>query len=128
MYFGTGLTAAIVYGALVLFAVYVGWGWISWCRKTPWVPKPKWRTIVATVAFLAGTTSFGLIVGLVVYSTLSGGLRFYDPVLVSFVRWGAMLSFLGLCLTLAGKGGLRIHALVGNLSTLAIWFAVGGLQ
>jgi hypothetical protein len=69
-----------------------------------------------------------LSVGLVVYSSMSGGLRFYHPVLVGFARWGSLLSIIGLCLTLLGKGELRIHALAANLFTLTLWVLVAGLQ
>jgi len=128
MYLGTGVTAVVFYAALILFAVYLRWRWIRWWKRTPRLQPPKWRAIVAAIAFLAGTASFALSVGLAVYSSVSGGLRFYHPVLVCFGRLGFLLSVSGLCLTILGKGQLRVPGLVSNLLTLAFWCVLGGLQ
>ena len=128
MHVGTGMGAFLFYVPFILFALYCGSRWKKWAKADSRFPPPQWRAWLAFLAFLAATFSFLDSLALVVYATVKLGLQSYDPVLLAALRLGFWLSLGGLCMSAAGKGGLRLPAVVSNSLVLAFWVALGVLQ
>jgi hypothetical protein len=116
---------------IVLFRVgfYLGvpalliWGWVRWFRRT----QPRTLPVILSLIGLALATASSLLaVSSVLYAHAIGGFPYYDPRLLRFYRWGAVLSLSGLVFGIAGvwrPGPVRWLAPVCSLGTALFWFA-----
>jgi hypothetical protein len=116
----------IILIALGYFAapVMLIWGWVRWVRR------PKLKTvpsILSLIGFSLATASALLAVSSAGYAQTIHGFRFYDPRLLRIIRWGCLLSIVGIFFGVSGAwrpSSLRWHAPACALGTLAFWIIV----
>jgi hypothetical protein len=111
----------IVYTFLAGLVFYVARTWLRWSKSgTKW-PDPQWRSIVATLGFVASSSSLLLIVGLAVHAIITGGFPYYSAPLMFAFRIGFLTSFAGIIGAVLGKGPLEIPTIISSLLCLLIW-------
>jgi hypothetical protein len=114
----------------ILISIFVAtplvmiWGWIRWARR-----EKKWTalSVFSLAGFALATGSALLAIALSIYGHLIGGFDFYDPRLMRFYAWGALLSASALILAVSGVwrlNSLRWHALFCSFGTLVYWSAL----
>ena len=126
-------------GNMVLFTVLFGlgylaapamlvWGWLRWIKQ-----RPRVWTICSTlsfVGFLLATGSALFAVWMVCYGAAGGFIKShgqYSPdygLFYRFIRWGTVLSLLGVAFALGGvwrRGAVRWLAPASAVGTLAFW-------
>jgi len=112
---------------LLAFAIYIAlpamviWGWARWAKRAKqWMFFP----ILSLIGFAFATMSGLFAIWSVHYAHAIGGFPFYDPLLLRFYRWGALLSATGFLFALIGvwkPSSLRWHSLVSASGTFMFW-------
>src|SRR5207302_1584664 len=86
------------------------WGWVRWSKRS----QPKTLLpVLSLVGFALATASGLLAISITLYMQAVGGLPYYDPTLLRFYRWGALLSATGIVFAIFGvwrPSPLRWHA------------------
>jgi len=117
-------TAAVIIaiGLYIVLPSAIIWGWVRWLRS------PKARTIssiLSLAGFSLASASALFAVCTVVYAQLFGGFPFYDPRLLRIYRWGALISFSSILVSIGGAwrpGVLRWLAPAYSIGVLLFWF------
>jgi len=114
---------------LLAFAIYIVlpatviWGWVRWATHgKQWIFFP----IVSLIGFVFATMSGLFAIWSIHYAHTIGGFPFYDPLLLRFYRWGALLSATGFLFAIIGvwkPSSLRWHSLVSAAGTFIFWVA-----
>lgn len=117
-----------IYAVLIGLSVYVVSSWVRWFRTDVKLTNPKWRTVIATLGFVASTASLAAITALSVHAILTGGFPYYHPVLVLGFRVGFLTAACGLIAALIGTGQLKVPAISCSLLCLLIWFVTAMAQ
>ena len=99
---------------LILAPLFLGlplviliWAFWRWSRTSPRIVQPAWRSYIALAAIGLGAFSSLLWVILILWARAIGGFPFYDPMVLSFYRWGFLTGAAGFAISFAGKGKLR---------------------
>jgi hypothetical protein len=110
--------------AFPIAPVALVWGWISWLR----LPKMKTASSVfSLIGFILATCSAVLAIGSSIYAQRIGRFGFYDPLHLRIIRWGSVVSAVGILFGLAGvwrKNPLRWFSVASAVGTLALWILV----
>src|SRR5207248_3678744 len=97
----------------------LAWALWRWFRSAPRIVEPAWRSYVAIGAIgCAGVSSTLWLISLL-WARVTGGFRYYDPVLLSFYQWGCLTGLIGFLISFIGKGKLRWPAC--GLSSLMVF-------
>jgi hypothetical protein len=110
---------------LVALSFYVAQTWMRWSRNDPRLAKPQWRSGITAFGFGATTVSLAVIVSLAVHALITGGLRYYHPLLLFAARLGFVTALLGMIAALIGSGQLEVPTIVCSGLCLLIWFVEG---
>ena len=103
-------------------AVFI-WTLRHWVKSSPKVMEPSWRSYTAIAAITLVGFSILLWIGAQIWAWVIGGFPFYDPVLLSFYRWGALTSLAGLLASLGGNGKLRWPSFGLSILMMFSWLA-----
>lgn len=115
------LLLLLLISAYIAVPVVLVTGWIRWRRRPSGDPGLR----ISLIGFVLGSASALLAACSILVAFLSGGFRYYDPVLLQIYRIGILLSLGGLVCAAIGafrRSILRWHALVLSLGMLALWF------
>jgi hypothetical protein len=96
-------------------------GWINWVKRR--VPESRF-SMFSLVAFGLATCSGLLALISLIYAHAIGGFAYYDPQLLRFYRWGAILSDMGVVLGIIGcwrRNPLRWYAPLCALGMSLFW-------
>jgi hypothetical protein len=110
---------------LAALSFYVARTWMRWSRNDPRPARPQWRSGITAVGFAASTVSLAVIVSLAIHALITGGLRYYHPVLLFAARFGFVAALLGIVAALIGSGQLEVPTIVCSGLCLLIWFVEG---
>ena len=114
---------------LVICAFSIGpialiWGWVRWSKR------PKMMTIcsmLSLIGFILATCSALLAIGSTIYAQRIGGFGFYDPLHLRIIRWGSLISAVGILIGLGGawrKSPLRWFSVASAVGMFAFWILV----
>lgn len=118
----------LVVGVLVFYVllpasyVYLAWTWIRWAQLIAKFPPPKWRSLLAFLAFALSSASALWSIVLIIHAQLTGGFPFYHPVLLASIRFGLLASLGATVFGVLGKGLVRVPAILGAAVMLLVWF------
>jgi hypothetical protein len=107
--------------SVVSVPVLTIYGWVRWARHKN--PKTLSSTL-SLVGFSLATASALLAIFSVLFATLNGGFRFYDPLLLHIYVYGVLLSLTAMAFAISGVWRAhpsRWYALVCSAETLLFW-------
>ena len=102
--------------------LYLVGAWLWWARLPTRFEPPKWRSLLAFAAFLLSSGSALWSVVLIVHAFITGGFRYYHPVLLASIRFGLLASIASIVLGALGKGAVRVPAIVVAVVMMLVWF------
>jgi hypothetical protein len=118
----------IFYILLPACYLYLVWAWVRWARLTARFPPPRWRSLLAFIAFLLSSGSALWSIVLIVHARITGGFPFYHPVLLASIRFGLLASLASMVLGALGKGIVRVPAILGAAVMLLVWLGEAAAQ
>jgi hypothetical protein len=75
------------------------WGWVRWSKRAQ---RPTLISVLSLIGYTLATVSGLLAVSTVLYAHAIDGFGYYDPLLMTIYRWGALLSLLSFVFGLSG--------------------------
>ena len=102
--------------------IYLVWAWVRWARLRAKFPPPRWRRVLAFMAFVLSSGSALWSVVLIIHALITGGFPFYHPVLLATIRLGLLASLASIVLGAIGKGVVRLPAILVAAEMLLVWF------
>src|SRR5215469_10815239 len=124
----TALFTFLIASGYLIAPIMLVWGWVRWIKQRPRIWKIS--STLSFVGFLLATTSALFALWIILFGAAGGFGTIgpnYAPDYAFFyrcVRWGALLSALGIAFAIAGvwrSNLLRWHALTGAIGSLAFW-------
>ena len=102
--------------------IYLVMAWVRWARLPERLPPPRWRSVLAFLAFLLSSASALWNLILIIHAQITGGFPFYHPVLLASIRFGCLVSLAAIVLGSIGKGLVRAPAILAAVVMLLVWF------
>ena len=113
-----------IYVSLPAAMVAMIWGWVRWSKRAQ---RPTLTSVLSLIGFTLATASGLLAVSSLLYAHAIDGFGYYDPLLMSLYRWGALLSASSFALGLSGvwrPSSLRWYTPLCGIWTFLFWFVV----
>ena len=117
------MTASMIVDAfLIALGFYVARTWVRWFRSPVKLVEPRWRSVTTLFGFALTTASFLIIAALAVHAVITGGLPYYDRVLMGAMRVGILTALVGMAAAFIGTGQLENPTIAVSGLCLLIWF------
>jgi len=119
-----GFLSFLCFGAVILSAAgFAVLRWFLWAGCLEKTVLPRWRGALALTGFVVATFSLLAAVALWFHALFTGGFPFYHPVLLFWLRVGFWAAVIGLTFGIAGKGQLRVPAILCSLVAFGVWLS-----
>ena len=112
----------------VLVPVAAVWAIRRWRKSESKLETPRWRSLLAFVAFGMGGVSALLWFALAFWAVAIRPFPFYDPFLLRCYGVGLLLGLVGFILGLPGKGKLRWPACFISFAMVFMWFVTASME